>query len=100
MWTEWILQVGPLIWVLSLIFEFRRHREGAQRPEYSVIPDSVHFNDTALVGQLKSTENTLEFAVITLRESTIRILVDETGPRLRDRFIPYQSLDGFPVQAK
>jgi hypothetical protein len=100
MWTERLLQVGYLGWLLALNFEFRRHREGAARPEYSVIPDSVHFNDTALLGKLKSTENELEFAIITLRESTIRIFVDESGPRLRDRFIPYQSLDGFPVQVK
>jgi hypothetical protein len=79
---------------------FRRHREGAPRPEYSVIPGSVHFNDTALLGKLKSSENELEFAIITLRESTIRVFVDESGPRLRDRFIPYQSLDGFPIQIK
>lgn len=79
---------------------FRRHREGVVRPEYSVIPESVTHNETALLGKLKSTENELEFAIITLRESTIRIFVDETGTRLRDRFIPYQSLDGFPVQVK
>lgn len=84
----------------DIIFEFRRHREGASRPEYSVIPDSVHSNDTALLGKLKSTENELEFAIITLQESTIRVFVDETSARLRDRFIPYQSLDGLPVQVK
>lgn len=100
MWTEWFLQVSCLGWISTPILEFRRHREGAARPEYSVVPDSVHFNDTALLGKLKSTENELEFAIITLRESTIRIFVDESGPRLRDRFIPYQSLDGFPVQVK
>jgi hypothetical protein len=81
-------------------FVFRRHREGSSRPEYVVVPESVTFNETALLAKLKCSENELEIAVITLRESTIRIFVDETGQRLRDRFIPYQALDGFPVQVK
>ncbi|KAI6229837.1 Glycosyl hydrolase family 31 protein [Aphelenchoides fujianensis] len=78
----------------------KRHREGVERPEYHVVPDSVKSNETALLARLKSSENELALAIIVLREQTIRVFVDETGERLRDRFIPYQSLDGLPVQVK
>ncbi|KAI6198777.1 Glycosyl hydrolase family 31 protein [Aphelenchoides besseyi] len=78
----------------------KRHREGVERPEYHVLAETVKSNETALLARLKSSENELEIAIIVLRESTFRIVVDESGKRLRDRFIPYQSLDGYPVQVK
>lgn len=78
----------------------RRHREGQPRPEYEVLASTVTFNDTAVLARLKSSENELELAIITLQDSTVRIFVDETGERLRERFIPYQALDGVPKQVK
>lgn len=65
-----------------------------------MVADSVKANDTALLGRLKSSENELEFAVIVLKDHTLRVFVDEGGERIRDRYIPYDAFVGYPQQEK
>ncbi|CAD5223769.1 unnamed protein product [Bursaphelenchus okinawaensis] len=78
----------------------KRHRQGQERVPYSIIPSSVKANETALLAQLKSKENTLELAVIVLKDSTLRIFADESGERQRARYIPYDAFVGLPTQEK
>ncbi|TMS36684.1 hypothetical protein L596_003786 [Steinernema carpocapsae] len=78
----------------------KRHRNPTNKIVYNVDAASVKINDTGVNAILKSTENELQLSVVFLKDSTIRVTIDENGNALRHRFHPSDALVGSPEQTK
>uniref|UniRef100_A0AC35TZI0 Cadherin domain-containing protein n=1 Tax=Rhabditophanes sp. KR3021 TaxID=114890 RepID=A0AC35TZI0_9BILA len=77
----------------------KRHRSVLTRNGYTVEASSIKVNDTAIEATIVSAENKLKLIVAGLKDSTLRIVVDELES-IRHRFQPLVALDGEPVQSK
>ncbi|CAJ0939426.1 unnamed protein product, partial [Mesorhabditis belari] len=55
----------------------RRHREDKSLTDYKIVSNSLKFNDTALHAILKNKENSLVLDIVALKDSTIRLVIDE-----------------------
>lgn len=71
---------------------FRRQRSTAQRPEYEVVPETVMRNASAVIAELRSRINTLRMVIVSLADSTIRVVIDEPEGSLRPRYQPLDVL--------
>ncbi|VDD97760.1 unnamed protein product [Enterobius vermicularis] len=69
-----------------------RQRSTEQRPEYEIIPESVKKNSSAITAELKSSINTLRLIIVSLADSTIRVVIDEAEGSLRPRYQPLDVL--------
>uniref|UniRef100_A0A158R447 Gal_mutarotas_2 domain-containing protein n=1 Tax=Syphacia muris TaxID=451379 RepID=A0A158R447_9BILA len=77
----------------------KRHRTADKRPEYEVIVDSITNNGSAVVAKLKSSVNTLQLTIVSLRDLTIRVVIDEVEGALRKRYQPLDALnDGYNLK--
>lgn len=71
---------------------FRRHRRQQNVAEYSVVAGSVTTNGSAVTAVLESTVNKLKLSIVSLDDSTIRLLIDEEGTPIRPRYQPLDAL--------
>ncbi|CAJ0939196.1 unnamed protein product, partial [Mesorhabditis belari] len=73
----------------------RRHREDKSLTDYKIVSNSLKFNDTALHAILKNKENSLVLDIVALKDSTIRLVIDEfegKEARVRTRWQPLDAL--------
>ncbi|VDD96339.1 unnamed protein product, partial [Enterobius vermicularis] len=70
----------------------KRQRSTAQRPEYEVVPETVMRNASAVIAELRSRINTLRMVIVSLADSTIRVVIDEPEGSLRPRYQPLDVL--------
>ncbi|EGT43911.1 CBN-AAGR-4 protein [Caenorhabditis brenneri] len=79
----------------------KRHRKAVLPTGYEVVTDSISINGTGLDALIKSKDSTLKLSIVSLKDSTVRILIDENGESLRKRYQPLDALvDKEPEQQK
>uniref|UniRef100_A0A915BUK4 DUF5110 domain-containing protein n=3 Tax=Parascaris univalens TaxID=6257 RepID=A0A915BUK4_PARUN len=71
----------------------KRHRRQQNVAEYSVVAGSVTTNGSAVTAVLESTINKLKLSIVSLDDSTIRLLIDEEGTPVRPRYQPLDALN-------
>lgn len=69
----------------------KRHRQQESPANYAVVPGSVRYNASALTAELTSHVNELKLTLVSLEDSTLRLLIDEKDG-LRKRFQPLDAL--------
>ncbi|VDK55001.1 unnamed protein product [Cylicostephanus goldi] len=70
----------------------RRQREVTSPTGYEVVDGSAKFNDTAFSAQIKNKDLTLDLHIISLHDSTFRLVIDEPKGAKRKRFRPLDAL--------
>uniref|UniRef100_A0A0N4ZV17 Gal_mutarotas_2 domain-containing protein n=1 Tax=Parastrongyloides trichosuri TaxID=131310 RepID=A0A0N4ZV17_PARTI len=75
----------------------KRHRNFKSSPDYSVDSSSIKLSDTTFETLLISKRNKLVLKVTGLKDSTLRVVIDESNG-IRKRFSPTIALDGEPVE--
>uniref|UniRef100_A0A8R1DKZ6 Glycoside hydrolase family 31 N-terminal domain-containing protein n=1 Tax=Caenorhabditis japonica TaxID=281687 RepID=A0A8R1DKZ6_CAEJA len=79
----------------------KRHREISKPTGYEVISDSIKVNDTGLTALIKNKETTLTISIVSLKDSTVRVVIDENEGALRKRYQPLDALtEKEPAQTK
>lgn len=70
--------------------QFRRHRHKEDNPKYSVVPESLHTNETSISGdlQLQLSPQQLKFTVALLEDEVIRVFIEAVDEHIRPRFHP------------
>ncbi|CAJ0582620.1 unnamed protein product, partial [Mesorhabditis spiculigera] len=74
----------------------RRHRDDKSVTDYKVVSNSLKFNDTGLHAILKNKENSLVLDIVALKDSTVRLVIDEfegKDGRVRNRWQPLDALN-------
>uniref|UniRef100_A0A1I7UPS8 Gal_mutarotas_2 domain-containing protein n=1 Tax=Caenorhabditis tropicalis TaxID=1561998 RepID=A0A1I7UPS8_9PELO len=70
----------------------KRHRAVTSPTGYEVVTDSIKINDTGLHALLKNKDTTLKLSIVTLKDSTVRVVIDENEGALRKRYQPLEAL--------
>ncbi|MFH4978179.1 hypothetical protein AB6A40_004888 [Gnathostoma spinigerum] len=70
----------------------KRQRHPTTKHEYEIEAASVKSNGTAITAYLVSKINTLRLTLVSLEDSTLRLVIDETEKALRPRFQPLYAL--------
>ncbi|CAD6188968.1 unnamed protein product [Caenorhabditis auriculariae] len=70
----------------------KRHRAVKEPTGYEVISDSIKVNETGLAAKIKNKDLTLKLSIVTLKDSTVRVLIEEDEKALRNRYQPLDAL--------
>ncbi|WKY09445.1 hypothetical protein Q1695_002089 [Nippostrongylus brasiliensis] len=76
----------------------KRHRSIKGNTGYKLLAETIRFDGSKLTASLENSENKLALRLFGLKDSTIRIQIDETEAAIRKRFVPEIALDGEPEQ--
>ncbi|CAB3401024.1 unnamed protein product [Caenorhabditis bovis] len=70
----------------------KRHRAVTTQTGYEVIKDSIKINETGLHAKIKNKDTTLRLSIVSLKDSTVRVLIDDDEGALRKRYQPLDAL--------
>ncbi|KAK6766925.1 hypothetical protein RB195_026284 [Necator americanus] len=70
----------------------RRQRAVNSPTGYEVVKGTAKFNDTAFLAEIKAEGITLNLYLVALQDSTFRIVIDEPGNAIRERYRPLDAL--------
>ncbi|ETN85648.1 hypothetical protein NECAME_16707 [Necator americanus] len=70
----------------------RRQRAVNSPTGYEVVKGTAKFNDTAFSAEIKAEGITLNLYLVALQDSTFRIVIDEPGNAIRERYRPLDAL--------
>ncbi|RCN40635.1 glycosyl hydrolase, family 31 [Ancylostoma caninum] len=76
----------------------KRHRAISENTGYEVDPHSVKHTGSRLDATLQNAENKLSLRLYGLKDSSVRIQIEETETAIRKRFIPELALNGAPEE--
>ncbi|WKY11654.1 hypothetical protein Q1695_003321 [Nippostrongylus brasiliensis] len=76
----------------------KRHRALTENTGYELLRDSVKYSGSKLTGTLQNADNKLALRLFGLKDSSIRIQIDETEAAIRKRFVPEIALNNEPEQ--
>ncbi|VDL71495.1 unnamed protein product [Nippostrongylus brasiliensis] len=71
---------------------FCKRQRDVKATGYEVVDDSVKFNETSLLAQIKNKDLTLDLFIVALEDSTFRVVIDEPKGALRQRYRPLDAL--------
>ncbi|CAI4225659.1 unnamed protein product [Auanema sp. JU1783] len=70
----------------------KRQRDRTDKSVYKVLTESIKLNDTSLTAQIKNEDTELKLTIVSLKDSIVRVLIEESGDILRKRYQPLDAL--------